>query len=126
MVTVHTRRRTFMEFKALGTGRSTFDEHYGAAAYSLGDQLGFIYFRSTGIEPSHWESRIYENGLVAMAPVATDTAIQEAFDKVDLCAAHARAFSRAMEALSAHGCSDEVLCLLTAAEGQIQELISAV
>lgn len=115
-----------MNFQTLNNGRSTFDEHYGAAAYTLADQLGFIFYRAAGIEPTNWETRLYENGLVALAPVAGNLITQAAFDSVNIGEAHGRAFARALEGMTAHGCSGETLEKLRAAEGQIQDLISAV
>lgn len=111
-----------MNFQTTPNGREAFDQRYGAAAYTLADQLSFIYFRAAGVEPSHWESRLYANGLVALAPVATDPQIQAAFDSVELAEAHAKAFARAMEGLSAHGCSNVVFEVLRTAEEQILEL----
>jgi hypothetical protein len=117
-----TKGSTIVKFSTTSSDCSLFDSTYGAAADSIRNQLSFQYRRATGIEPSIWESRVYENGLVALVPVAGTTEMQKQFDQVNLGEAFCKALGRAAEALAHQDEDSEALKMLDEVSPKAEQL----
>jgi hypothetical protein len=114
-----------VNFRTITTNSTHFDSVYGKAAASVRNQLSFSYGISAGEEPSAWESRLYDNGLVVLAPVAGTSELQKRYDQVDLSETFCKAVGRAAEALAHQDEEHEALDLLTSVMEKAEELAAA-
>ncbi|MGF6282214.1 hypothetical protein ABH908_000301 [Pseudomonas frederiksbergensis] len=114
-----------MNFRTTSTDSTHFDNLYGKAAPSVRNQLSMAYGISAGEEPSAWESRLYDNGLVVLAPVAGTSELQKRFDLVNLPKTFSKAICRAAEALAHLDEEHEALDMLTAVMEKAEELAAA-
>lgn len=114
-----------MNFRTTTTDSTHFDNVFGKAAPSVRNQLSLSYGISAGEEPSAWESRLYDNGLVVLAPVAGTSELQKRFDQVNLPDAFCKAIGRAAEALAHQDEEHEALDMLTAVMEKAEELAAA-
>lgn len=105
---------------------SDFETAYGhQVAASVRNQLSFLYGRAAGVEPTNWESRLYDNGLVALAPVAGTSELQKLFDQVNLGEAFCKAIGRASEVLAHQDEDSEALDILQALAPKAEQLAAA-
>ena len=114
-----------MNFRTTTTDSTHFENFYGKAAPSVRNQLSMTYGITAGEEPSAWESRLYDNGLVVLAPVAGTSELQKRFDLVNLPIAFSKAIGRAAEALAHLDEEHEALDMLAAVMEKAEELAAA-
>ncbi|MGE8063977.1 hypothetical protein [Pseudomonas sp. NPDC089569] len=114
-----------MNFRTTTTDSTHFENVFGTAAPSVRNQLSLAYGMAAGEEPSAWESRLYENGLVALAPVAGTSELQKRYDLVNLPEAFCKAIGRAAEALAHQDEEHEALDMLASVMEKAEELAAA-
>ncbi len=114
-----------MEYRTTTTDSTHFDNVYGTAAPSVRNQISLSYGLFAGEEPSAWESRLYENGLVVLAPVAGTTDLQKRFDQVNLPEVFCKAIGRAAEAIAHQDEEHEALDMLTSVMEKAEEFAAA-
>lgn len=101
---------------------TSFDDHYAAAAGTIRNHLGFLYSRISGVEPTHWETRTYENGLLLITPVADNKEDQSKYDVSSPGEIFFKAVGRASEAFAESDEESEVLEMLRQAGEKAKEL----
>jgi hypothetical protein len=121
--TSHRKESNIVNFRTTSTDSSHFNSVYpGAAADSVRNHLSFVYGRAAGVEPSNWETRLYDNGLVVLAPVAGTSDLQKLFDQVNLGEAFCKAVGRAAEVLEHRDEEDQALAMLSSVMDKAEEL----
>lgn len=105
---------------------SCFDQHYGAAAGTIRNHLSFLYSRISGVEPTHWETRTYENGLLLISPVAGNKDEQSKYDESNPGQIFLKAVGRTSEAFAETDDESEFLDLLRQAGEKAQAVGEAI
>ena len=105
---------------------TSFEHHYAAAAGTIRNHLSFLYSRISGVEPTHWETRTYENGLLLITPVAGNKEEQSKYDESNPGQIFLKAVGRTSEAFAETDDESEFLDLLRQAGEKAQAVGEAI
>lgn len=105
---------------------TSFEHHYAAAAGTIRNHLSFLYSRISGVEPTHWETRTYENGLLLITPVAGNKQEQSKYDESNPGEIFLKAVGRTSEAFAATDDESEIIDLLRQAGEKAQAVSEAI
>lgn len=89
-----------MNYQSLPEGMATFTSVYGIAAGTLLLNLALQYEVETHVEPTEWEVRRYDNGLILLCAQSADAGLQRLYDAVDCGEAFMKAVARTYEVLA--------------------------